>query len=440
MKKLNLFDLIPDLSFDPLERDPDIIKGKLEREINKREEQINNEHSKEVRFDLLREQEFLKHYDELLFGSNGSEYPPSEIEGPDSEYYKQAEEKRKTDNELNADDRTITMSDAIDLFLNQNPEDYEEGKPVLYVFDGFGDGGAIIEEIRTPDGEYSGAMYDEMQEQLEDWDEEDDTETYEAFINTSDNPAEEMYQEAQKYCEGIDCQINYRRARKWFERAAELGHRLATFTLSELYMNGIGVRRDMDKARLLLEKMANSRDAFAMTALGMSYEVDDDDEKNNCYVKAREWYKKAAKLDEPLAMEKLGDLYFHGNGVEADFSEAKKWYVKAAERDNDVAMYKLGLMYEQGGGVERDYEEAKKWYEKSAESGNEDAMFTLAELYETQGGRKKDYIEARKWYQKAAEFGDFYAMKKIYEFDQEGLGLIKKGKKSRKMERENKED
>ena len=66
-------------------------------------------------------------------------------------------------------------------------------------------------------------------------------------------------------------------------------------------------------------------------------------EKN--YIKAREWYEKAAALGDKDAMFNLGYLYSHGQGVKQDYVIAREWYEKAAALGHKVAMNNLGNLY-----------------------------------------------------------------------------------------------
>jgi uncharacterized protein len=62
------------------------------------------------------------------------------------------------------------------------------------------------------------------------------------------------------------------------------------------------------------------------------------------------------------AQERLGALYYGGQGVPQDYAEAVKWFRLAAKRGDANALYALGLMYYNGQGVAQDYTEAVKWF------------------------------------------------------------------------------
>ncbi len=69
-------------------------------------------------------------------------------------------------------------------------------------------------------------------------------------------------------------------------------------------------------------------------------------EKN--YIKAREWYEKAAALGNANAMCNLGVSYERGRGVKQDYVKAREWSEKAAALGHKVAMNNLGNLYRDG--------------------------------------------------------------------------------------------
>jgi TPR repeat protein len=124
------------------------------------------------------------------------------------------------------------------------------------------------------------------------------------------------------------------------------------------------------------------------------------------YVRAREWYEKAAEKGFPRAMGNLGVLYHNGQGVTQDYVRAREWYEKAAEKGFPRAMGNLGVRYHSDQGVAQDYAKAREWYEKAAANGNATAMLNLGQLYEEGWGVAQDYGKAREWYEKAADKGE----------------------------------
>ena len=65
-------------------------------------------------------------------------------------------------------------------------------------------------------------------------------------------------------------------------------------------------------------------------------------EKN--LVKAALWYYRAAKNGDLRAMNNLGNLYWHGKGVDQDKERAEMLYSSAAEKNSSFAKINLGLI------------------------------------------------------------------------------------------------
>ena len=194
------------------------------------------------------------------------------------------------------------------------------------------------------------------------------------FIRASEEEAEARSSAQRKQLEAMaaaqaECQKALHEAEEaQRKRATNEGNAEAMFNLGLLYANGQGVTQD--------------------------------------YVRARDWYEKAAEKGFPSAMGNLGVLYHNGQGVAQDYGKAREWYEKAAEKGFPRAMGNLGVLYHNDQGVAQDYAKAREWYEKAAANGNATAMLNLGQLYEEGWGVAQDYGKAREWYEKAADKGE----------------------------------
>ena len=110
---------------------------------------------------------------------------------------------------------------------------------------------------------------------------------------------------------------------------------------------------------------------------------------------------KAADAGNSDAMNNLGTLYAHGQGVAQDYGKAREWYQKAADAGNPAAMNFLGALYAHGQGVAQDYGKAREWFQKAADAGNTTAMDNLGGLYEGGKGVAQDHAKALEWFQKS---------------------------------------
>ncbi len=87
--------------------------------------------------------------------------------------------------------------------------------------------------------------------------------------------------------------------------------------------------------------------------------------------------RQAADQGDAEAQNKLGYMYFTGEGVAKNDQEAVKWFRKAAEQGHAKAQFNLGLSYSKGEGVQEDDQKAIMWYQKAAEQGIPSAQYNL---------------------------------------------------------------
>lgn len=117
----------------------------------------------------------------------------------------------------------------------------------------------------------------------------------------------------------------------WFERAADNGDVEAQYNISLLYMDGIGIKKDLKKSF--------------------------------------EWMEKAAKNNYANAQYNLGVFYADGVHVKKDAKEAFKWFSLSAEQGEPSSQFSLGKMYLRGEGTEKDLKKSyiylrlsERWY------------------------------------------------------------------------------
>ena len=89
---------------------------------------------------------------------------------------------------------------------------------------------------------------------------------------------------------------------------------------------------------------------------------------------------KAANKGNSFAQCQIGNLYFHGIGVEQNFHEALEWYRNAAMKGDASSQLRLGLMYANGVGVEKDLNEALFWIHKAECHGHPAAKLYLSTI------------------------------------------------------------
>jgi TPR repeat protein len=162
-------------------------------------------------------------------------------------------------------------------------------------------------------------------------------------------------------------------------------------------------RGDYATALRLLRPLADQGLAKAQERLGALYYGGQGVAQD--YAEALKWFRLAAKRGEANALNALGVMYYHGQGVAQDYAEAAKWFRLAALWGRTGAQYNLGLMYANGQGVTQDYAEAQKWFRLAAERGDPAAQNALGLMYEAGRGLSRDYVLAHLWFDLSAAQG-----------------------------------
>lgn len=204
---------------------------------------------------------------------------------------------------------------------------------------------------------------------------------------------------------------NFLKAKKWYQKAEDLGSTDAKVRLGYLYMRGLGVKKNQDSAYAYFKGAADKGDLTGKASLGLFYLTNNDlpDSKMNAYYNIRE----AADGGDPLGCYLMGRLYEEGIGVTSDRTAAMSWYQKlttAKKGIDSVPFYQqypylasyTALALLESMESNPDYEKAFKTMKKAAESGYAPAQYYLGILYEKGQGVSKSYSNARKYYELAA--------------------------------------
>lgn len=129
------------------------------------------------------------------------------------------------------------------------------------------------------------------------------------------------------------------------------------------------------------------------------------------------------KWQEAVALYKMGEAYYRGDGVEQDFSKAFDYFTRADEMGVPEASCLLGDMYEYGLWVECNKEKAFSAYQRSANLGYMHAYACLGYTYETGRLAPQDYRKAVEMYEIAANGGSLIAQKRLARMYIDGIGI-----------------
>ena len=222
---------------------------------------------------------------------------------------------------------------------------------------------------------------------------------------------------ANVYFNGDLVEEDMSRAKQLLEKALELGSGNAAYRLGWMYERGfLSEEPDYVKAMEYYEKAAelDNVDGYCRAALylanGYSGVTD--------AVKSREYYEKAAGMGSCFALVELSFLYENGNGVERSYEKAFELCEKAAQEGYPYAMFRVGLYLEKAVLGEAKPEEAFAWYTKAAMADENEGIFALGRCYKQGIGTEEDWDKALEWFGKGAEKNESRCLTEL------GLSLI----------------
>ena len=183
-----------------------------------------------------------------------------------------------------------------------------------------------------------------------------------------------------------------------------------------------------EQKKAALWTLAETGDAGAQYILGLMYYDGDGVLKD--FIKAANWFQKAAAQGDSASQLKLGGMYYQGMGVPKDYTKAVEWFQKAATQGDAKGQLAFGLIYRVGAGLSKDATKAAEWFQKSATQGNVEAQVILGMAYLDGEGVPKDATKAAEWFQKAAMQGDAGAQFKLGLMYYDGNGVPKDATKA----------
>jgi TPR repeat protein len=206
------------------------------------------------------------------------------------------------------------------------------------------------------------------------------------------------------YRYGLDVQVNFIEALKWFDQAAYLGDVVAQFQIAEIYQQGLGVKPDPVIALKYFKLAANANHAEANYFAGMMLLNGDgpDTNLNDCI----KYLDRAAHLDLVDAQLTLAELYLFGKDENLiDYEKAAFWFLKAAEKNHPVALNDLGNMHAFGMFFEKNIDAAFDFYRRAADYGGGAGQFNYGRHLLARAENEEDFEKAISCLDLAAEGG-----------------------------------
>ncbi len=157
--------------------------------------------------------------------------------------------------------------------------------------------------------------------------------------------------------------------------------------LRECYANGIGVRRDPEKAlqyMKLLDQMGHEETSYELAVYYINHA-----QPNLAFP----IFKRLASAGHTGATYYCGNLLLKGSGVREDKAQGIAYLKEADNKGFQAASYLLGETYLYGNGVEKDEATAVKYFEKAVPF-NAAARWALAECYRKGMGCPVNFTKA----------------------------------------------
>ncbi|MBQ4061195.1 MAG: sel1 repeat family protein [Bacilli bacterium] len=181
------------------------------------------------------------------------------------------------------------------------------------------------------------------------------------------------------YLRGIGVDKDIELGKSFIEDAANKGCNNALHALGSFYLQGLnGYPQDYNSAFNYLKQASNHYSAKAaslladmyLNGLGCTKDID----------KAIKEHVHASMLDFVPSQKFLADTYYYGKVTEKNIDRAYSYYLRAAENGDAYSMYSVGYMIVKNEVFWVDKSIGIDWLKKSASLGNEDAEKLLSKL------------------------------------------------------------
>ncbi len=223
------------------------------------------------------------------------------------------------------------------------------------------------------------------------------------------NNEEALYLLGDLYMNGIGVEVDHQKAFQVFnDLAQKQNNAKAALKVGQMYYYGQGVAQDLQAAKTFFLQAARGNIKDAQNWIAILFK--DDLQEEDGSVEATEMIDYMANNGEAkgLYLKGVGLLYGKqqfqqnvGEGLETIEASANKQYV--------LAQRELGKIYEQGLFDLGDEAKAYQWYSQAAENDDDYSQYRLAHLFYMGQGTERNYIQSYAWAKLAAIKGHLEA-------------------------------
>lgn len=205
------------------------------------------------------------------------------------------------------------------------------------------------------------------------------------------------------YLQGLGVRRDIATATEWYEKAATQGVAEAQFQLGMIFLDGGAEFGDRKRAAELLQQAADVGNRLAQFNYAQLLLSDDATIKGE--ERAVSYFEKAAKAGLADAQYAMAQVHREGAGGKAqDEAELRRWLEQAARQGHPPAQIELGSMLAEAL-EEKSQKEGFSWLMRAAAAGNPAAQNRVAKLYRAGVGVEPDRIAAASWYLRARRGG-----------------------------------
>lgn len=205
------------------------------------------------------------------------------------------------------------------------------------------------------------------------------------------------------YLQGLGVRRDIATATEWYEKAAAQGVAEAQFQLGMIFLDGGAEFGDRKRAAELLQQAADAGNRLAQFNYAQLLLNDDATIKGE--ETAVSYFEKAARAGLADAQYAMAQVHREGAGGKAqDEAETRRWLEEAARQGHPTAQIELGTMLVESMG-ESSQKEGFSWLMRAAAAGNPAAQNRVAKLYRAGVGVDPDRVEAASWYLRARRAG-----------------------------------
>jgi TPR repeat protein len=130
-----------------------------------------------------------------------------------------------------------------------------------------------------------------------------------------------------------------------------------------------------------------------------------------------------AKAGDATSQVKLGDAYFTGTFGKPDPALAVDYWRMAAKQQDPAGSHRLAVAYYAGIGVEKSLEIASDLFEQAATAGDAEGQAMTGWMYATGDGKRRDPAKAAEWLKRAVSQGHAGAANSLAGLYEKGQGV-----------------